>query len=55
MEHDVIGPSQRDIDELNKKYWRMYHQQEIILNALFGFLIFMVIFGIGFTCGYYFR
>ncbi len=44
-----------NIDNLRNKIENGIKAQDIMLNLLFGFLIFFIIFGIGFTLGLYAR
>ena len=48
-----MNNTQKEIDKLKYKIYRGCLLEEKLLDALFGFFIFVIIFGIGFTCGYY--
>ena len=43
---------QKEIVNLNKKVWKGIRLQELMLDILLGFFIFVIIFGIGFTFCY---
>ncbi len=49
------NPTQKEIDLLRLKIYRMYTRQEMIIDTLMGIILFFVVFGIGFTFGYYHR
>jgi hypothetical protein len=41
------------IDEVRRRLDRAYATQNIIADVVLGVVIAFIIFGIGFTCGYY--
>jgi len=45
--------TQDEIDRLRLKIFRMYTREERAMDIVFGALLFIVIFGIGFTFGYF--
>lgn len=47
--------TQQEIQRLQLKIYRMYTFQERVIDLVFGTLIVIVVFGIGFTLGYHFR
>ena len=45
--------TQTEIDKLKLKIYRGYLSQEKLIDYIIAVIIFIVIFGIGFTFGYY--